>query len=419
MLTSDFYPKPVYAAFTAMAREYSGLKFEKQLELPKGQLAFQLRGQFPKRIVLGGWNESGNISSTPFLIKTDAKQAVAVDLMGNRSSVPVSNGITTFTLAHTPSSLILPYASRCEIGKPLVEVLSGGAAIPGQRKEIMVRLRNPMNKEIVYMVKLAIPQSITADRNHFTVKVPPEEASEIKLNTTLCRTLSKESEPPFIVMFFAATDTLLKGTVQIPLNPAILIPKTPLENRDPDFVLDSQEHVFSRYQADPSNIHRQWQGPQDLSCKVWLQRSGNDLRLHIQVTDDKHVQPYNGDSVFNGDNVQMAIQLRQNGYWEIGLSHLNDGTSEVFVWQTPASFDARKVAKQIKLTTFRQGNITKYDVLIPSAAIGINDKDFKDGILFNTVVNDNDGYGRKGWIFLAPGLAQTKDSSKFPTLFFE
>lgn len=67
----------------------------------------------------------------------------------------------------------------------------------------------------------------------------------------------------------------------------------------------------------------------------------------------------------------------------------------------------------------RKGCVTFYDLTIPLKSIGMTEELMARGIRFTTLINDNDGYGRKGWIQLAPGIAGNRNPDIFPLLVFE
>jgi len=142
--------------------------------------------------------------------------------------------------------------------------------------------------------------------------------------------------------------------------------------------------------------------------------------MKVDVTDDIHSQPFKGFEIWKADSIQFAFQLPgQNGYWEIGLARLDNGSPEVFVFQAPAGFDPAKIAAAMKLVTSRSGTETVYELDIPNNAIGFTPAIFKGGFRFNLLVNDSDGEGRDGWIHIAPGIGENKNPDKFPFVVFE
>lgn len=207
--------------------------------------------------------------------------------------------------------------------------------------------------------------------------------------------------------------------LQVPIPFAVVIPPHQNNSRKPDFQLGRLEQVVSLTAADPALAHRNWRGPGDLSADLFLCNDSNCLKLRILVTDDKHVQPYSGFSMWKGDSIQLALQVPgQQGYWELGLSRNNSGASEIFTYQVPADF-ASTTTKQMNLMTTRNGTQTRYELSVPFRSIGLTPEIMRSGFRFNLLVNDNDGEGRDGWIHITPGIGENKNPDQFPYILFE
>ena len=190
---------------------------------------------------------------------------------------------------------------------------------------------------------------------------------------------------------------------------------------EPDFELNSAEQVYSLVPNSPETAHLFWKGPRDLSAKIWLGRDGNNLLLRAEVVDDRHTQPYSGERVWQGDNIQFAMVLPgQKGNWEIGLTRTDAKRPEVHVWLAPERFHPAKTASQIVLNTSREEKtgLTRYEARIPFSAIGLTDAVMRRGFQFNLLVNDNDGAKRESFIAIAPGLGDNKDSGQYPVVRF-
>ena len=137
------------------------------------------------------------------------------------------------------------------------------------------------------------------------------------------------------------------------------------------------------------------------------------------MRDDVHVQPEKGMLTWTGDNIQLS--LISTGMFEISLTRLADGTAEVYPTAVPSGFDSSEVAKEIRLVTARRGNETIYEVEFPLEAVGLSNQLMKNGFQFNLIINDNDGDGRDGWLFLAEGMGKggSVNTTQFPYLVFE
>ena len=60
-----------------------------------------------------------------------------------------------------------------------------------------------------------------------------------------------------------------------------------VKTRAPDMLVGAKSQVFDIYQANPAEIHRMWQGPDDLSARVWWEKTADGVRARLLVTDDR------------------------------------------------------------------------------------------------------------------------------------
>ena len=110
LLTADFFPRETYVAFAALATVVGGAKFRRKVFDGGGRYWFE----FEKRgsIVLTPWLDAGEQEIS---VRTDAERAVRVDLMGNRSIVPVADGKTSFRISSEPCAIVLRHATFADV----------------------------------------------------------------------------------------------------------------------------------------------------------------------------------------------------------------------------------------------------------------------------------------------------------------
>jgi hypothetical protein len=157
------------------------------------------------------------------------------------------------------------------------------------------------------------------------------------------------------------------------------------------------------------------------SADIRLQYDDKALYLLAVVNDDKHVQPYHGEDVWQGDNIQLAVDARHSAwqalddgktptYAEIGLSRTTTG-DEAYRWLWRPG-----LCKGIAFVSKREGNTTIYEAAMPWSEIGPEQPKRGDLIGFSLLVNANDGDGRDGWLEMFSGIGFGKDPRKFGTL---
>lgn len=417
MITKDFYPKAVYPAYNALVQVFRGKEFVKAL--PLGELHWGFLFQGDGEFIIASWNESG--ITLPALLLTDAKSVEKVDLMGNVSEYPVNNGQVVLETTITPFSLRFKGASKVEFAGNLITPSSSESAIPGENWSVRVETTNPSQRPAKFDLKLHAPQGFLPQTQERSMTIPAgERKSETFQFNVSSEFKAMPAEEPAVMIEYR-NDTGLRGTVRFPVVCGIIIPSGEFDSRKADFVLDQRTQLTSLFPADPHKKHLLWTGPADLSAQVWIGIFGDDLKLRIRATDDIHSQPESGARTWMGDNIQFLLQQPgSSGYWEIGLTHLENGTSEVWCWQTPnGGAEEKKIVDAVQLKTSRTGTSTDYEASIPLKQLGVTPEMLKIGLRFNLLLNDNDGEGREGWLNIAPGIGSSKDPSKAPLLIFQ
>ena len=187
-----------------------------------------------------------------------------------------------------------------------------------------------------------------------------------------------------------------------------------------NFLLRQRQQVQSLFEADPANVHRLWRGAKDLSAGIRLGMADDALLLTVEVTDDRHVQPYHESSIWQADSIQFGFAVPgRPGMWVAGAALCDDGSAETWIWDAPGGFAGERRDASWRIVAERRGDVTRYALTIPLDSVGLSREQLTRGIRFNLLVNDNDGEGRDGWIQLEEGIASERDAEKFPLLVFE
>ena len=420
MLTNDFQPKPVYSVYNMLAGLYREMNYVKQLELGTNRWGFVFADG--RDILIPAWDESGFGSAMTLAVKTDAKSAAAIDLMGNETPVALLDGMALLEVTALPYTLKLAGAQSAEPAGTLLELAAGGVAVPGRTFRFSLNVFNPLKHDCKFRLELSgLPEGLTAAETVREVEVAAGKNAVVEFAAEVASTLAPEyGSRKELTVGYRLAGTPWAGSMTVPVNTAVAVPAGKNFDRKPDFTLDKRGQVVSLTAADPAMSHRVWRNADDLSAKIYLGEADGAMHMLVKVTDDKHHQPYSGFEVWKGDNIQFAFQLPgQRGYWEFGLSHLNSGKSEIMPFQAPDGFDGVAAAGKLKLVTTRQGTETCYDLTIPESAVGADYALLKQGIRFNLLVNDNDGEGRDGWMHIAPGIGENKNPDRFPFVLFE
>jgi hypothetical protein len=134
--------------------------------------------------------------------------------------------------------------------------------------------------------------------------------------------------------------------------------------------------------------HVLWNGPADLSGKVYLGWDGEALLIGAEVTDDLQLNVQSGGSLWNGDALQFGVVTPKGMHWNLAVSLTTNG---VAVHQFIGGSDALFKTMDCSVTRDDTAKLTRYGVRLPLAAIGLAPG---DTFGFNTLICDGDD--RKG-----------------------
>ena len=112
LVTADFFPRESYVSFAALSSTVGGGKFRRAIIDTDSRFVFEF--QKGKDLVLAAWDESG-LADVRVPVETDAKRAYRVDLMGNRTELPIEGGRTLLTIASEPSALVAEGATFASV----------------------------------------------------------------------------------------------------------------------------------------------------------------------------------------------------------------------------------------------------------------------------------------------------------------
>lgn len=414
MITNDFYPKAVYPVFNALVQVFQGTEPLNEVKLQPNLRAYAFGGD--KCYLLAAWNEDANAyQDATVAIRTKANTANRIDLFGNRTKLVKNDNLVFFPIEAVPSTLELIGDNAPQILGSLIRATAVDLAVPGKPFHLSLELTNYFDKEDEFSLSFTLPDGFSMENPVRKITLKPGEKMTETINLQIAHDTSLSFDTPEkIRLRLGNRDNTYNEVTVIPVIPAVVIPAKRGE-KDWDFVIDRKQQVVSLFDADPTNVHRLWSGKDDLSARIRLERDGEMLRIIARVTDDKHVQPYTGDAVWQGDNLQLAMQLPgQKNMWEIGASLTDSGAVETFVWYAPDGFSAKDTAAMIQSSVERKGETTLYQINIPYRAIGLTAKMASEGFRFNLLVNDNDGFGRDGWMQISEGIGSVKTPEKFP-----
>lgn len=146
----------------------------------------------------------------------------------------------------------------------------------------------------------------------------------------------------------------------------------------------------------------------DISADIKLAYDDENLYVAVIVQDKVHFPILNEKDYWKGDSVQLGLAeygvkspvLRQRCY------SYDPETGDIF-----------KTHEDFSVAASRNGNETIYEAAMPWKSYFTGDR--PNAILFNAVVNNNDGDGRAYNLEISPGIVDSKNALLFDTLVTE
>ena len=411
MLTKEFQPKAVFVAYNTLTSLLGKPKTRFLRQLPAGKNVWAFEFQTPDGRVIAVWNEA--YGERDLLLRTDAKHAEYVDIMGNITPAVRHGGLISVPAKKTPLALRLTGCNSVETAASPLILPETFSLIPGKKEQqLNLTLWNPERNPMQADIAIAFPAGIHANCTQIKTLIPQGKKIVKTVAVTTGPGFSFSPAGKYTVRFDCNFNGL-KLSRRLPIRNLRTIPSD--FSKAPDAVLDKREQVFARYDADPVNVDKVWKGPGDLSAKVFTAIRDNTLKLRLEVKDDIHKQPYPANLMWKGDSVQLFFNIPgQKGTWDFGISRNDSGKMLIWGFHAPAGFDAGKAAGQIRLDVTRRRTQTVYHADIPLSALGMDAAALRKPFQFNLLINDNDIGEREGWIHLSPGVGNVSDPQNWP-----
>lgn len=401
MMTWEFYPKAVYAAYNGLTGLFHDKEYFKSMDYEWGQWGIACKSS--KDIALCLWNDSDD--TVPRMFKTDARSAEWVDMYGNSRSVPIVNGRVFVETQNTPHTLLLRGATDVEALPKLVVFGMPSLLLPGQKEPMTVNVTNPFAEARKVRVSMIVPSDVTCGRKEYTATVSPLGSVSFKSDIVL----SSNAKPMLQNRKLVLVKCELEGMV--PMQEFHVLPSPYLVDGrlsgEPHFVMESGKDVTQLYVGDPSKEDSTWKSTQDLSARVWLSVDDKALTVKVRVRDDEHCQKNTGtDRAWDGDSVQLFLAtLDSDSVYEMDFARREDGTSYSYLRKHPSGVevDAGKLSMTSSCDAGSKGILT-YVITVPYEALGVSASSFAKAFKFNMMVNDSDRGIREGWVSVAPGV---------------
>ena len=166
-----------------------------------------------------------------------------------------------------------------------------------------------------------------------------------------------------------------------------------------------------------------WSGVEDLSGKVYCAYDKDNFYIAAEVTDDIFCDSDERERTYWCDGLQFAFaNLNKSGQkkTEYGIAQVN-GKPKIdryfFIGVDTGIVGMLDVKEyegtELKVT--RNGNVTVYEAKFPWEQIYGEKIDIskRNSVYFSVLINENEGFGRAGWIEYCGGIGGSKDPGQY------
>lgn len=385
VINRDLTPRTSYAAYAAMVDRLQGLKPAGRANLGAAVKAILFSGSSGATAVV--WADRQHGSMIPI------RGTVWYDLMGNLGGgrIPLNDWPAYVVAPGKPPEWLrarLQTAAMAGIAPVLVKPYQFRLA--GTRRTVAINLRNqsPYAASVKLTtsggsVRLALAPGVSrraelpASRKEPSIGCVVTEGSALRLTR-----ISLSATPSTVIPF---------GDREAPILDQLWALK-------PEWKMATPDH----------NAGIMPWSPKDLSVKAQFQYDETGLWMRFIVTDNVFHQTQTGRDIWQEDSVQVGIQANASKTalrHSFGFALTPDG-AKAFCYSDPDRWTGT-------VDVIQRGHETTYDIRVPWSDIAPLQGTVGERFLMDFMVNDNDGFGRRGWLEWTPGIGTGDDPSKW------
>jgi hypothetical protein len=334
------------------------------------------RGQFAKlkfgKVVKG---RAENIFGTPSEFATEPDGTTSVFLEEHPLYVSIPSDAELLDVEYD-SMLGFPYQSVFRKGKGNVEV--------------PFRIFNPFSKPISVGIALKGSGAWRPVRPKLAVTVPPAGTSGVD-GMFVCDDTSVSA-----VAFPSVSMTVADRGIRIE-TPMKFSACEPISGREKLFADLSDRAFVTEFREGDVDRDMFWNGPSDLSAKLYGYWNGTNLVIRADVVDDVHFNNQVGYGMYECDSLQLVVKNDAGKMFKFGICMATDGKGKWYEQYSgdkmhPAFYDVR-----------RKDGVTSYVIALPMSDMDVEPR-AGEAIGISAVVNDNDSRCRKTALVWGEGI---------------
>lgn len=380
--------RPAVAAHNTMVRMIRQSKAEKKFFRPGIGDAVLFKAK--DRKVLAFWRSSVQKGQTMTAEFAAPVSGTLYNLFGSELRKVENVSVFSTAMTEEPQYLVLPpdadmknisFSSVLDL--PYQWTHTAGEKV----QNITFQVTNPFKKELNGIMRFSPDGGWTPEKSEIPVKVAPGKTVAYSVEFTAL-------EKPGMLAFPRFEFIIPDGNIKIESN-LKFVACTSLGKQWQLLVdADKKEYMINLRTGDV-DADMFWQGPEDLSAKIYSKWDNKYFYLKIAVCDNIHSLNHKGLGMFDGDSIQVAFRSsletfhskNQSDYKQFGFALANDGEKTFAQWKG-------KFSETPEFRVVREGTSTVYEAKIPWTELGV---DPKPGAMFelSVLVNDHDGRVRK------------------------
>lgn len=413
----DLTPKPVFPAVAALSHRITGYRPAGALSMGSDIRAYSFTNGNDSMVAVWSVQDKGTLT-----LATGSQKVDAYDMMDNligtssngRLTVPLS-GAPVYLVAKSPASVLISAVQNGEIDgiSPLSISVGKLSDLPWKLPSIKVTLQNQTNKVEKGQLSVSLPEGWAVSNPNVSFgPIKPGEQQVIPLHLTHVK-VSPDNQYPVTVKAInqdgqtEKQTQVLSALASLQLTPEIDGNLNDWKGAVPIY-LHSQNQVVGLTNWTPS----------DLSAVAYTAWDNKYFYFAAKVTDQKFYQPYTGGNIWQGDSIQLYFdplndktQGRSPDDQDFGVALTPNGP-EVWAWN--GQVRGKVYGAKAMITHGKNGDLT-YEVAIPLSTMSDLKPVSGHRFGFDMLINDNNGSGRAGWMWLTPGVGNAWDASQFPT----
>lgn len=375
LVTVQNQPKPSFVAYNELIRQLANTHALPDKQLDSRLESYGFRGENEDVWVCWPKIRENEFS---FTIKS-SKPVTVGDIWGNQTTLDPREGVVHL------NSFLLPFyirSARDEIQAtaPLLRVVSGNVLIPGERKQISIKLSNPYDLPVRGRIGLGNERrefSVPASRTT-TINLPILAALDTEIGAhRVMASLNLEANSDKKVLY--------QGNLLLSYDVALAVSSGGSSRNQIvfDSVKQVRELAYDQYTP-------RWEGAESLAGKLDVSWSPAGLRFIGKIRDDDICFPNSGANMWKNDAIHIGIMGRQKQHVEFVVS--NDSEGKASVWCV-YSTNGKSGKWNVPVSIITEQNSINYSLTIPFDKIGVrlqSGEEFRMSVL----LSDNDAGSR-------------------------